>query len=61
MLWAPRKTKHSRLTLVGMGVGLLAFVLYLRTLAPTVLYYDLPGLRDAAVLQTKAYCSPSCR
>src|SRR5215207_3410563 len=55
MLWAPRKTKHSRLTLVGTGVGLLAFVLYLRTLAPTVLYYDLPGLRDAAVLQTKAY------
>ena len=35
-------------------VGLAAFLLYLRTLAPTVLYYDLPYLRDAAVLQVKA-------
>jgi hypothetical protein len=58
MRWIPKKTKASRLTfaaLAGIGVGLLAFILYLRTLAPTVLYYDLPGLRDAAVLQTKAY------
>ncbi|WP_119067141.1 DUF2723 domain-containing protein [Rubrobacter indicoceani] len=32
-----------------------AFGLYLATLAPTVLYYDLPDLRDSAVLQTRAY------
>ena len=53
-----KKEKASRLsfvTLAGMGVGLLAFILYLRTLAPTVLYYDLPDLRDSAVLQTRAY------
>jgi hypothetical protein len=53
-----KRTKVSRLTFValaGMGVGLLAFILYLRTLAPTVLYYDLPDLRDSAMLQTKAY------
>src|SRR5215213_7667172 len=58
MRWIPKKTKASRLTfaaLAGIGVGLLALILYLRTLAPTVLYYDLPGLRDSAVLQTKAY------
>ncbi len=41
--------------LAGAGVCLLSFVLYLRTLAPTVLYYDLPVLRDSAVLQVKSY------
>lgn len=38
----------------GVGVGVGALLLYLRTLAPTVLYFDLPYLRDAAVLQVKA-------
>ena len=41
-------------SLAGAGVSVFVFALYLRTLAPTVLYYDLPVLRDAAVLQTKA-------
>ena len=39
---------------VGAVTALLVFGAYLRTLAPTVLYYDLPNLRDAAVLQVKA-------
>ena len=34
--------------------GGFALLLYLRTLAPTVLYYDLPHLRDSATLQAKA-------
>ncbi len=34
--------------------GGFALLLYLRTLAPTVLYYDLPRLRDSATLQAKA-------
>ncbi|BBL78356.1 hypothetical protein RxyAA322_02100 [Rubrobacter xylanophilus] len=45
----------------GWGAGIaaalcggFAFLLYLRTLAPTVLYYDLPRLRDSATLQAKA-------
>ncbi len=40
--------------LAGASVSLLVFALYVKTLAPTVLYYDLPDLRDAAVLQVKA-------
>ncbi|MDX5893527.1 DUF2723 domain-containing protein [Rubrobacter radiotolerans] len=41
--------------LAGLAVSLGTFLLYLSTLAPTVLYYDLPELRDSAVLQTRAY------
>ncbi|MDP8949791.1 MAG: DUF2723 domain-containing protein, partial [Actinomycetota bacterium] len=37
--------------LVGAGVSLLVFVLYLRTLAPTILPYDSPALLDVAMLQ----------
>jgi hypothetical protein len=37
--------------LAGSGVFLLVFVLYLRTLAPTVLYLDDPKLLDAVMLQ----------
>ncbi len=37
--------------LVGVGVSLFAFVLYLRTLAPTVLPYNSPDLLDATMLQ----------
>jgi Protein of unknown function (DUF2723) len=37
--------------LVGVGVTLFVFVLYLRTLAPTVLYLDSPFLLDVAMLQ----------
>ncbi|HEV2094690.1 MAG TPA: DUF2723 domain-containing protein [Rubrobacter sp.] len=40
--------------LVGSAAGLFVFVLYLRTLAPTVLYYDDPGMLDAAMLQMQA-------
>lgn len=39
----------------GLLVMLAAFVFYLRTLAPTVLYYDYPAMRDALALQVKAY------
>lgn len=53
-----KKTLSGTGLVVGLsatGLGLLAFGLYLRSLAPTVLYYDLPDLRDSAVLQAKAY------
>jgi hypothetical protein len=40
--------------IVGVVVTALVFGLYLVTLAPTTLPYDLPGLRDAGVLQVKA-------
>jgi Protein of unknown function (DUF2723) len=40
---------------VAFGVATLAFLLYLRTLAPTVLYYERPDLIDAAMLQVHAY------
>lgn len=39
----------------GLLAALAAFVLYLRTLAPTVLYYDYPDMRDLTALQVKAY------
>ena len=38
-------------TLAGVGVSVFVFVLYLRTLAPTVLPYGSPDLLDAAMLQ----------
>ncbi len=37
--------------LAGLGISAFVFVLYLRTLAPTVLPYDSPDLLDAAMLQ----------
>src|SRR4028118_515772 len=37
--------------LAGSAAGIFVFVLYLRTLAPTVLYYDDPGMLDAVMLQ----------
>jgi hypothetical protein len=37
--------------LVGAGVPLFVFVLYLRTLAPTILPYDSPDLLDVPMLQ----------
>jgi 4-amino-4-deoxy-L-arabinose transferase-like glycosyltransferase len=40
--------------LVALGIAGLAFVLYLGTLAPTVLYYERPELIDAAMLQVHA-------
>ena len=39
----------------GLLAALVAFVLYSRTLAPTVLYYDYPDMRDSTALQVKAY------
>ncbi len=39
------------MVLLGSGISLLAFVLYVNTLAPTVLPYELPELADAAMLQ----------
>lgn len=48
---------HRRTTtvLVGAIVCLAAFVLYVRTLAPGVLYYDRPLLMDSAMLQVHVY------
>ncbi|CAN5687054.1 hypothetical protein BH24ACT21_BH24ACT21_07670 [soil metagenome] len=48
---------HSKLAavLVGLGTSVFVFVLYLMTLAPTVLYYDRPILLDSVMLQTQAY------
>ena len=48
-----RKKRHRKVgpALVGAGVSLFVFVLYLRTLAPTVLPYDSPALLDVAMLQ----------
>ena len=37
--------------LAGLGVTLLVFILYLRTLAPTILPYDSPDLLDVPMLQ----------
>jgi 4-amino-4-deoxy-L-arabinose transferase-like glycosyltransferase len=39
----------------ALGVAGFAFVLYLVTLAPTVLYYERPELIDAAMLQVHSY------
>ncbi|MGI8650128.1 MAG: glycosyltransferase family 117 protein [Rubrobacter sp.] len=39
---------------VGVLVGLVAFRLYFRTLAPTILYYDPAGMYDSLMLQVKA-------
>ena len=41
--------------LAALGVAGFAFVLYLGTLAPTVLYYERPELIDAAMLQVHTY------
>lgn len=48
--------KYRKLAAVLSGVGVTGFVfaLYLRTLAPTVLYYDRPLLLDPAMLQAQA-------
>jgi hypothetical protein len=40
--------------LAGSAAGLLVFVFYLSTLAPTVLYYDSPAMLDAVMLQMQA-------
>ena len=48
--WSPR----TGAALLGAGVGLFVFALYLSTLAPTVLYYDYPKLFDPAMLQAEA-------
>ena len=49
---ATRRLGPARIA--GLGVGLLAFVLYLLTLAPTILYYT-DEMKDSAVLPTIAY------
>ena len=41
--------------LTGAVVGLFAFLAYLTTLAPGVLYYERPALLDPVMLQTQAY------
>jgi hypothetical protein len=45
------KKHYRRALLVGLGVTLFVFVLYLRTLAPTILPYDAPDLLDVPMLQ----------
>jgi hypothetical protein len=48
-----RKKRYRKVgpTLVGAAVSLFVFMLYLRTLAPTILPYDSPALLDVAMLQ----------
>ncbi|MGH3087941.1 MAG: glycosyltransferase family 117 protein [Rubrobacteraceae bacterium] len=48
------RNRRGHAALVGVVTGLLAFGLYLSTLAPTVLYYELPELRDSSMLQVRA-------
>jgi hypothetical protein len=60
---SPRKDEPRRRTasvyrlgvLASLGVAGFAFLLYLWTLAPTVLYYERPDLLDAAMLQAHTY------
>jgi len=40
--------------MAGAGISLFSFLLYLRTLAPSVLYYDRPIAFDSAMLQAEA-------
>jgi hypothetical protein len=47
------KKRYGVAALAGVGVSLLAFVLYVTTLAPTVLPYSSPDLLDAAMLQVQ--------
>ena len=46
---------HRLSVLAGLSVAGFAFLLYLWTLAPTVLYYERPDLLDAAMLQAHVY------
>ncbi|MBA2693226.1 MAG: DUF2723 domain-containing protein [Rubrobacter sp.] len=48
------RSRGTYAALAGLATGLLAFGLYLSTLAPTVLYYELPELRDSSMLQIRA-------
>ncbi len=48
------RCRRGDAALAGVGVGLFAFVLYLLTLAPTVLYYT-DEMKDSSVLQATAY------
>lgn len=51
----PAKKSHRWIaTVVGIAVAALASILYLRTLAPGVMYYARPNLLDAATLQVHA-------
>lgn len=43
-----------RVLMLGAGAGLLVFLLYLRTLTPSIIHYDPQHLKDAAVFQTVA-------
>jgi hypothetical protein len=43
--------RRALVALVGAVAALFVFILYLRTLAPTILHYDTPDLIDSAMLQ----------
>ena len=49
-----RSLETAFAALVGACITAFVFVLYLRTLAPTVLFYDRPLLLDSAMLQVQA-------
>src|SRR5918999_1778101 len=53
----PETIIYSRMSVfaAGLSVAGFAFLLYLWTLAPTVLYYERPDLLDAAMLQSHVY------
>lgn len=48
------KTSNVVLALLGLVAAGFVFVIYVRTLAPTVLYYERPILLDSVMLQTQA-------
>ena len=43
--------RRAGTVLTGVGISVIVFILYLRTLAPTILPYDSPNLLDTAMLQ----------
>lgn len=51
---SPNSHKAILLALAGLAAAVFVFVLYIRTLAPTVLYYDRPILLDSVMLQVQA-------
>jgi Protein O-mannosyl-transferase TMEM260-like len=50
-----KRLREAGVAFTGLGVFLLVFVLYLRTLAPTVLYLNDPKLLDAVMVQMQVY------
>jgi len=50
-----RRRRRWGAVLIGVGIAAVVFALYVRTLAPTVLGFDPPGVFDSAMLQAAVY------